>query len=80
MSEKPHCLIADVDARCSRDVKLCYQNSGPARLFLRILVAQVTESKCLGSGSNGVTGSRARTAINVLENPVKLHLREQPCI
>ena len=80
MSETPHCLIVDVDARCCRYLKFCYQNSGVAHPFFEILVTQVTESKRLGPGSNRVTGSRVRTAINVLGNPVKLHLREQTCI
>jgi hypothetical protein len=80
MSETPHCLTAARDARYCPDVKFCSGDSGLAHRFLRILMTQVMESKSLGPGFNTVGESRARTAINVLGDPLMLHLRERPCI
>ncbi len=66
MSETPHCLTAELKARCYSAVKFCYENSGDSHQFLRILVTQVMEPKRRGSGSNEIAGSTVGTARKVL--------------
>lgn len=65
MSEKANSMRANTDANCCNSLPRCHERLGVSKQFLRLLAAEVTESKRQNWGYKQVTVYRGETAMKM---------------